>query len=266
MRKVWFLLIFLLLLDLANAMPKPAHRGLSLLQGNYPKARKQADAIIKILYDSKIKYPAVNFLIDGTFDYNEQLMMDYMEKLTQGDRQPAFEFYLLNGPAMRKSRFHYTDGFLARMSPGKFEKKLLSSADFRSDIAEHVAQFTDLFEFGLSRGITIYVCPMLEDNLSRKGFDTLLKIVKDALPEGIHYVRNPSSKDRTIPKGVYRESHNTGNVIRNSLLTNDGESLSLHEALSRARKAEDRDTVFLWWNEKWQGSGHNPPTPVWKRK
>lgn len=244
----------------------PKHRGIALLQANHPKAKAQADVIIKAIFDSGIKIPIVNFLVDGTFGYDFPRMMEYGQTLTKDGRKPIFEFYLLNGPAQRKNRWHYTDGFMARVSPAKFERLLLTDKATQDEIADFFSKFAILFEYLSTIGVTVYVCPMLEDNLSRKGFNKLLSISKLVLPDSVKYVRNPSSKDRTIPKGVLRETHDTSRIPAGAFITNDGKSLSFSSALSRAKKSKSNNSAFIWWDAKRQGSGHNPPTPIWKRK
>lgn len=63
-------------------------RGISCIQCNVPKAEAQANKLVEILYKSCIQNPAISYLVDGSFGFNEQMMGSHIASLSSNGRKP----------------------------------------------------------------------------------------------------------------------------------------------------------------------------------
>ncbi len=255
--------------------------GLAGLHCNHPKAKESCDKIVKILYDSKIDEPAINYLVDGTFGFDADRMLNDIATLSEGGRILHVGFYLVNGPAQRKCGKNYSDGFAARICYKEFNKRILSDFQLQQDYQNNAARLLPVVKFALARGAHVYLSPMLEDNLNIGAFNHMINLILPNFPPqlNLHYVRNPSSTsdgkippaDERIPYGFVKEKHPRKVKDINvwfGVMTNDGITYDLpngpkvNEAkisFSTVKGMRDathnRGGLFILWSRATQGAG-----------
>lgn len=240
-----------------------APRGLACLQCNHPNAHYQADVIADIMLHSCLKNLAINYLVDGTFDYDETFMRYHLDKLAVGGRQVFANFYLFNGPAQRRYASTPVTALAAKISPEEFRKRLLSDAAFQNEVVAHVRRYEPLFRYAAQKGISVSVVPMLEDNLSDESFQALLQLVMQGLPGDVSFAigRNPcptcyNGNEKTVTPPLFTELHTRlpDFSINNALITNDGyDPANVSEMRPVRAQAETLGDMFILWGAARQG-------------
>ncbi len=251
-------------------------RGMSCLHCLQPEAESQAAALVQLLLESCLENIAVNYLVDGSFSYNEALLRSHIEALSSGGRKLTLLIYFANGPTQRKYRNALLDGFGTGVSPAEFRSLIRSDEAVRESFRELVRGVAPVLEYAAGRGAELLLVPMLEDNLDRESFISMAELLRESLPDSLPYRlgRNPcptcsDGADGSIPEGMFRETHNVRGAgsLRNGVVSNDGEWSALEAAAQRdgrpelslgeLKKARDRaaagGNVFILWSASRQG-------------
>lgn len=249
-------------------------RGLACLHCMEPGARASADAIVDLLRRSCRRTIAINYLLDGSFGFDESLLREHIETLTEGGRQLFLEIYLLNGPGQRRYQSLRYRGVHANTAPHEFRELLRSNDPATAErLTKHTESLVDVLRYAESRGAMVLVVPMLEDNLDRESFTALLDIVMSAIPPDIpvSFGRNPCAgctegADSDVPDGLFRETHDalTTRIPVAGVVSNDGHDYCLGQdcgedeipfpaLMDAARRAGARDSVFILWSAAGQG-------------
>ena len=263
-------------------LQQSAPRGLACLHCSQPQARRQAIAIRNILLEACLENIAVNYLVDGTFLYDEQFLMHELSHLTAGGRRLHVVLYLLNGCAQR-GYYQRTDAFLA-MSPEEFRSRLARDSSLHTAYMRHVELRRPLIARALQLGASVTVVPMLEDNLDGSSFEQLAELTARALPAewDIRFGRSPcprchAGNDGDIHEGIQAEWHTirANRGIQGGIITNDGFEyysssfprpplavVHLDDLRSLAARAGQLDNTFILWSARRQGiekEGMLPP-------
>lgn len=141
-----------------------------------------------------------------------------------------------------------------------------------------------LVEFARSRGAVVYINLQLEDNLTTRSFEYMLKLIEGVFPDDVRFVRNRHLRSNDpITSGVLLEKHFSNHRqvrgLFGGFVINDGDSTRLpgvrssydknisFTATRRLRDASARNgNVFLLWNAQLQGlrGGRKQPTHLRK--
>jgi len=252
-----------------------APRGLSCLQCLQPEARQQSVEVIKMLVDSCLKNVAINYLVDGSFSFDESFLQQEIAVLTAGGRHLTILFYLSNGPSQRKYPRALLNGYALDMSAEDFRENIGSDEALQNGFKRIVKRLVPTLQFAQAQGAEILLVPMLEDNLDEDAFLTMARLVQSQLPADLHVRigRNPcpgcsDGADNIVPQGFFRESHNIANAARitDGVISNDGKWTELEKlvqsgsgglTLDELREARDASAVngnvFLLWSASRQG-------------
>lgn len=266
----------------AGSLPVPAcaslleaaPRGLACLHCLQPEAATQADALAEIVAGSCLKNVVMNYLVDGSFTDNTDILYRHISLLTSGGRQLLLHLYLMNGPAQRRYARDPGAGFGADISPAAFRERIQSDTVLQDAFKRRVAALVPVMRFAAERGAVISIVPMLEDNLTEDSFSALSQLVLDELPRDIPVSlgRNAcgcsTGSDEQTPVGFFKETHDAGAAGRfqSGIVTNDGvmDALDLPEGsgrhflsldeLVRARDDSQRElNAFILWGATRQG-------------
>lgn len=245
-----------------NTLVDAQPRGIACLHCNQPEAKKQADAIVDILAKSCVKNVAINYLIDGTFGYDEAMMRRHIEKLTEGDRQLHLQLFFINGAGQKFCSTPYSNGFLARMCPNAFDAAL-SGTELRPKIRRFAESRRAIVAYALSRGAKVYLAPVLEDEISNKNFYRLLATFRRAysgLP--VSWVRSTTLYDATF-RNVRKELHDLG---RDSfVITNDGVQVTPTRFAKVCGTSRKRICIHHSASRQGRTVGFSRPLPASKR-
>jgi hypothetical protein len=265
-----------------------APRGMLCLQCLSHRAPQGVTPFISLLKESCLRKPALGFVIDGTFGYNETRLIEAVQGLSEGGRKGALHLYIYNGPAQRRWQSNVFSSF-AVMDPFLFRHKILQSVETQNALRENVTKLSTVLEYAKERGVSISIAPGLEDNLGDESFAKALSIVKEAVPTGVkvRWVRSPCIRcsvgnDTSIPSGVSKETHTraAGFSHRNGIVSNDGEHVRFSFETTKASdgnilplvsdlkfmvaRAEKLKNTFLLWIPKYQDSPYGvvPRSPA----
>ncbi len=250
-------------------------RGIACLQCTQPEAASQADALVQILLESCIRRVAINYLVDGSFSYDQGLLERHINALTADGRELSLLFYLSNGPSQRRYKSKPLKGFGTDMSPSDFRERIQRDAALQKEYSNLVSGLLPMLQLASSRKAKILIVPMLEDNLDIESFRQMVKLVKNSIPPGIDYRvgRNPCPKcsdgaDGEIDEGIFKETHNmrSADNFENGVVTNDGDAsvfekdahkgdkfISLEQLKFGRDEAGKRNSVFILWSAARQG-------------
>ncbi len=251
-------------------------RGISCLHCMQPEARTQANVIATTLYRSCLKNIAINYLVDGSFSFDDRLLTNQIDLLTQENRQLYLYFYITNGPAQRRWRSNIYKTLGSKISPSLFREQIRTSIALKEQYKSLVSRLEPIILYAKSRGAIVFIIPMLEDNLDDDAFESMLALTKEALSEeaaaDVFYGRNPCpscyrGNTRHIPEGVFQEIHtnNSKFSVTKGLITNDGYSYcykagdvsgslkSLNNLASVRDKATELNNTFILWHGAMQG-------------
>jgi hypothetical protein len=238
-----------------------------------PEARTQANVLTTILHRSCLKNVALNYLVDGTFDFDDRLLANHIDLLTENNRRLFLYFYMTNGPAQRRGDDGSYKTFGNDVSPKRFRTLIQYDPEVREEYKALVDRLAPSILYAQSRGAVVSIIPMLEDNLNDEAFEAMVDLTLEALPLNAYVSigRNPcpSCEDGNsygVPDGVFLEVHTASPYINLSdvVITNDGytyadsdsvtpNSLTLGEMALLRDRAVDLNSVFILWNAKRQG-------------
>ncbi|MCC6932680.1 MAG: hypothetical protein IT292_05445 [Deltaproteobacteria bacterium] len=253
-------------------------RGLSCLHCNQDGARAQAQAIASILHRSCLKNIAINYLIDGTFSFDAEILYDHITKLTDGDRRLFVYFYLTNGATQRLWRKTPIDALGTKISPDDFRDRILYDTELQGRYRKIVRRLIPFIRYANARGAVVSLIPGLEDNLSNRAFQKLYSLALKELPTDVHvgFGRNAcpscsSGNEEYVPRGLFTEQHTDSRYFqaRDGVVTNDGREYSSPimevgnarvtlEALKAVRNAATKtNNTFILWSARRQGITQN---------
>ncbi|MCB0324618.1 MAG: hypothetical protein KDD69_13645 [Bdellovibrionales bacterium] len=246
-------------------------RGLSCLHCNHDRAHQQALLLSTLLFRSCLENVALNYLVDGTFGFNPDLMKQQIMLLTSGQRRLFVYFYLTNGATQRRWSSTTIDSFGVRSSPDTFRREILTDDELRYRYQALIMRLLPVLRFAQERGAVISLLPMLEDNLDRESFEAVGELTLETLPVDLHVAvgRSPcpncyAGNDAFIPEGYFFERHTASPYIdhRNGVVSNDGTTYrfqggagvaSLADLRSVRDAASATDNAFLLWSASRQG-------------
>ena len=251
-------------------------RGLACLHCTEPEAKYQARVLGVTLFRSCLKNLAMNFLVDGTFAYYEEVLLELVELLTSQGREASLIFYLANGSTQRRWSTTEIDSFATRMSPEEFRSRIQDDFLLRFEYQRIVQRLLPVLKFASERGAEIYLVPMLEDNLSDKSFNSLYQLTLETLPESLplRVGRNSclgcyAGNQGEVPLGAFEEIHTTSGFVslKDGVLTNDGRTyfysqvdefpeaneLKLSDIAPLRDAAARQANVFILWSAERQG-------------
>jgi hypothetical protein len=251
-------------------------RGLACLHCLHPKAQGQAEVIASILRRSCLKNVAINYLVDGTFSFDENFLLEQIASLSDAGRNLSLVFYLGNGPAQRRHSTTRINGFGAKISPEDFRSRILSDTGLQAQYQRLVARLLPIIRFARQNRGRVYLVPILEDNLDDRSFEKLFELTLDVLGSDSQaaVVRNPcgyacyDGNTVGLPDGVGDEAHIMVPPINSEavIVTNDGRDysspakgtpgsavISLADLSSLRDAARDKGIVFILWDAGRQG-------------
>lgn len=263
-----------------NTMIDTSPRGLACLHCTEPAAQTQARVLTVIMLESCLKNLAVNYLVDDTFGFDPAFLLQQMHALTSNGRKLEVTFYLSNGPWQRRYSNPPESNWITERSPQEFRSAIFNDQNLRKTFASKISRLVPVLKFAASRGATIYLSPMLEDNLDDRSFAEMLSIIQDELPDtlSVYFIRNAcpgcySGNTSSLPFAVARETHGvnlpTTNDKRTATVTNDGveymdsfwdkklqtslRSVPIETMATLRDKASEEGISFILWSGKRQG-------------
>jgi hypothetical protein len=247
-------------------------RGLSCLHCNQPEAEAQAQTIVDLLAQSCLKNLAVNYLVDGTFSFNDNLMASHIDQLTANGRNLSLLLYLTNGATQRQYQSTLVNAFGTQLSPENFRKKILTDTTLQAQYRAIVERLVPLLSFAQQRNVNVYLALGLEDNLDRAAIAKLYELTLDSLPANLlaSFVRNPcpgcySGNNSDIPVGFVEEIHTANSIYvkPDSIISNDGRDyyyseldegkVPLSTLVSVRDQAASQNSIFILWSAERQG-------------
>lgn len=258
-----------------------AARGLSCLHCNHPRAIEQARQITGVLRDSCLQRVGTNFLVDGTFGFNPDLMREIVTILTEEGRSLEVTYFIANGPAQRRFSITANENFGVQINPGDFRNLIFTSDSLRREYQELVSRLRPTIEYSVARGATVVVVPYLEDNLSDSSFREMVSLTREVIGDlPVSYGRNPClaecfiGNQGGIPSGVRELLHTietdfriTGGIVSNDgfdynspATENNPEAATTLAQLGELRNvAEAQGNNFVLWSAPRQGLPIVPP-------
>jgi hypothetical protein len=250
-------------------------RGLSCLHCTQAEAREQSRVIASLLFYSCLKNIAVNYLVDGTFSYNPDILKEHIDLLSSNGRTPFMFFYLSNGATQRQWDRATVSSFGVRMKPEDFRRRILVDTALQDEYRSIILRLIPTLRYAIRKGVVVSLIPSLEDNLDDASFQKLFDIILETLPPGmlVSIGRNPCPgcyPGNTIgtPPGLFVEEHTVNPFprIRNGVVSNDGREYHFDERgfdTERRLRLEDLrelrnnsaflNNAFILWSGKRQG-------------
>lgn len=242
-------------------LDKPS-RGVACLHCNHPNAQAQADILSSIVVDSCLRNVSMNYLVSGTFGFDEAFMEAQVAKLSH-NRHLSLTLYLLNGPGQRRWKSGLFDGFGEKIKPEEFRNRIQWDESFRDAYRNHVSSLAPLIDFSLAHGATVNIIPMLEDNLNDSAFTAVKKLTQEVLAgKPVRYGRNPCpscypGNTDWIPGDCFEEEHTDKPYfnVSGGIVTNDGDDVGGdYRSLAPVRdRAAALGNEFIVWTQKYQG-------------
>lgn len=235
--------------------------GVSFIHGLQAEAKPQVDALKQILLKSCVKRIAANFLVDGSFGLDTQVLSDFVTDMSVFGREVHLILYLQNGSSQRRWKNTAVKGFASNIEPSRFRDMIMHDAAIRERYRAIVRSLLPVIDQAHLSGGTIYLVVGLEDNLTSRQALEVKHIGTEAL-EGrfVLWVRNPcpgcyAGNDESSEGFDMRERHaqNTAFATSNGIITNDGFNLSFDELSQLKQAAFARDNVFIAWDRARQG-------------
>lgn len=263
-------------------------RGLQCLQCMHRRAKGHAERYTDVLLRSCRKNVAIAYSMDGAFGFAPSVITKQVNDLLLAGRNVTLHLYMLNGPAQRRWFKKSFVGFGNRIPPDVLRRKILTDRSFQNSYREFVERNLPVIDQAWRSGATISVSPMLEDNLTNAAFEKLLFLTQEAIPShyNVAYVRNACSdcypgNQFDIPDGILKEDHTFEDDFSQAggYVSNDGtsyiyfrpdqkisipkpvrrgarfeESIPLAALIPKLLRAEENDTVFLLWLNRFQST------------
>ena len=250
--------------------------GLSCLHCEHPNAYTQALQIAEILRNSCRKQVALSVLTDGTFGSNRNFLGELVRTITQYGAKLHLYVYLSNGPWQRRYGRMPNKGFGTNISPEEFRNKIKYDHSLREGYKAIIKYNEPLFDYANKRGASVYVLPMLEDNLDYSSAREMENLVRQTILPNIQYSlgRNPCpgcyrGNDDSLPVGLFLDQHinSDSDIIKtsNGLVVNDGKdfsfdweypnpnNLSFSRLMSYMDESKHNNNTFIIWNREYQG-------------
>ncbi len=262
-------------------------RGLACLHCTQPEAQQQAQTIRSVLLESCLRNVAINYLVDGTFSFDHQFLINEITELTSDGRRLFITFYLANGPAQRRYDITQIDSFGTQISPQEFRNRIRHDQALQGEYQRIVDRLVPVLRYANQRGASVSLVPVLDDNLDEGSLQTMLDLTLDVIPPSVfvNIGRNPcpgcfDGNSAGIPSGVFEELHTDWPAIGISggLVSNDGRDYSspasgnesgadttLAELEAVRDVAGNGNNAFILWSAKRQGlaSSHSShPIPA----
>ena len=248
--------------------------GLACLHCMQPEAWDQVRVLTNILYNSCQQNLALNYLTDGTFSFNADLLKSQIDYLSRNGRKLFLHFYLIDGPSQRWDNTPHR-GFAADMEPEEFRELIQYDANFQDSYQGLVQRLLPVLAHAKQKGAVLSIAPVLEDNLTDEAFVAIANLTREALPSdlNVYLSRNPcrncyEGNEDGVPEGLFLEQHTAspGAVRSRGLVTNDGieyggaeksggamPTTSI-ENLARVRDAAAaKSSIFILWSAERQG-------------
>jgi hypothetical protein len=227
-----------------------------------------------MLLNSCIKNVAINYLVDGTFSFDQALLQEHISSLTSDGRQLHVVFFLSNGPAQRRWSTTSIEGFGTKISPEEFRFRIQTDSAFQEEYKNIVRRLTPVLETAISGGAQVYLIPALEDNLTVAAFEAMRRLTLEAIPAHlpVSIGRNPSTdyanSDPTIPAGVFVKEHivDLPMTVENGFVSNDGYDyfspgtgenpnalVELNHLRIVRKEASALGSIFILWSARAQG-------------
>lgn len=261
--------------DNCDSLIETAPRGLACLHCTQPEARTQARILSLLLKRSCLKNIAIDYLVDGTFSFDEAFLFDEVEKLTTNGRRLFVYFYVSNGSTPRRWNTTEIDAFGTRMEPGEFRQRIQYDPELQSQFQQLVYRIVPLMRYAVSRGAIVSVIPSLEDNLSNQAFNVMFELALDAVPADLPVAFGRSDcpscypgNEAGVPDGLFEDVHTSSPFIskKDGLVTNDGVDyvfdptgfdengvLTLDDLKAVRDSSANTNNAFILWNAKRQG-------------
>ena len=249
-------------------------RGIACLHCMQPEARTQANLIAFLLQRSCLKNIAINYLVDGTFSFDAEILYRHINILTRNGRRLFIYFYLTNGPSQRLYQETPIDALGTKTAPAKFRTLVKYDYETQYKFQLLVRRLIPFIRYASSKGAVVSLIPALEDNLDNESFDKLYQLALDALPYDISvaFGRNAcegcySGNESGTPDGLFKEVHIAYPKfsLEDGVVTNDGRNYSSavnpknkgSVSLETLAEVRDRATLlndtFILWDAERQG-------------
>ena len=249
-------------------------RGLSCMHCMQDGARAQAQAIATVLHRSCLKNIAINYLTDGTFSFDAELLYNHITKLTEDGRRLFVYFYLTNGATQRLWANTPINAFGTRIKPSEFRERILYDTTLQNKYRKLVRRLIPFIRYANVRGAVVSLIAGLEDNLDDEAFEKLYELAMDELPYDVYvsFGRNAcagctSGSEDGVPDGVFSEIHTASQYFstKDGVVTNDGREYTSAVAevegatvtLSALKAVRDAATTkndtFILWSGRRQG-------------
>ena len=168
-------------------------RGYAMLYLMHPRARKTAEAEIKVMLDSQVRELFLGVLVDGTFGFDFNYISDVIQRLSADGRILYLTLYLTNGATQRV--YDVTDINVAfnRIEPKEFRERIKHDNSIRSQFLSLVRRAKQIFDFSRRtnpRNVNIAIM-MLEDNLDSDAYQEMRVLARSVLGSSVTYMRNP---------------------------------------------------------------------------
>ena len=194
-------------------------RGVSMLHCDLNKPRPQCESLVQLMKDSCVKRLAVGYLVDDVFGFRPTHIQHDLTQLSSEGREVSVNFYLMNGPWQRRCNDHPNGPFDVRMCAPQFNSAVKGDPGTRTQVKARAERLVPLIQAAKALGVTVYVTPMLEDNMDNSAFAAVMGIIKPVLdPHQVRYVRNGG----TGHGAQFTEVHNPEHRLPGAIMVNDG--------------------------------------------
>jgi len=216
-----------------SSLLSTAPRGLTCLHCTQPEAQSQAFVIAQTMLRSCLENLATNYLVDGTFSFDLNFLIEHTSRLSSNGRRLFATFFLGNGPSQRRFSITQSTGFGTQISPASFRAGIQSDPALQAEYQALVARLIPVISQITARGGSVSIVPMLEDNLDDAAFNSMVALTLEALPDSVlvSIGRNscvgdcPAGLETSVPEGIFLEVH-TGEAdeifIQRGIISNDG--------------------------------------------
>lgn len=273
--------------DICGSLIETSPRGISCLHCLEPRAEASATKLISAISNSCIRNTAIAFALDGSFGTNYNRITRFAKDLKKNGRKVSIHLYFLNGPTNRRADVGLYKGFANNIPPPKLRSLIQGDKAFQNELKIFIKQFNPIIRSLLRQGVSVSLSPMLEDNLDNRSFNSLWRIIKEALPKKIKvkWIRSPCpdcypGNQSGRPNGFGEEDHRSTLPLRSGtdVYSNDGwafiyftnetlpdtkviefwgkkqQALYLDDLTPILKATNNANQMFLLWLSKYQGT------------
>ena len=261
----------------AEMIPGPPV-GLACLHCGAPGARENAFRLAEIMARSCRANLAMTMLVDGSFDDVRDQLGDVVRRATANGAKLHLYLYFSNGPWQRRIGSVPKKGIGSDITPEEFRRRISRDKVLQNIYFDRINWALPLITYSQTRGASVYVLPMLEDNFDQPTARTMEALVSTAIPDDIpiHLGRNPcpgcyAGNDESIPSEIFRDLHLSSPhdpiTISGGVVTNDGANLhfagenpeprsfSFDQMKQAIARATANGNSFVIWRSQYQGIG-----------